>query len=140
MSGQESRKRPRPGPRGRVASDDARQAVLALLRDAGLAEMRRDRLIEQLHVLQNSAGCLREGDLVALAALHRLAPVEVFETASFYAHFKILPDDAPAPPEATLRICDGLPCMMAGAHRLQPARASLRRPALEPATGRPWRR
>ncbi len=114
------------GPRGRVATEEARAAVRNALAAAGVAEMRRDLLIEQLHALQHAAGCLREGHLVALAEAHRLAPVEVFETASFYAHFEILPDDAPAPPPVTLRVCDGLPCMMAGAG---PLIAELRRSA-----------
>ena len=109
---------PRLGPRGRVATAEMRLAVQAILAAAGLAEPRRDLLIEQLHALQDTAGCLREGHLVALADLHRLAPVEVFETASFYAHFEILPDDAPQPPPVTLRVCEGLPCMMAGAEAL----------------------
>ncbi len=106
---------PRLGPRGRVATPEDTAAVAAVLDAAGLARPQRDLLIEQLHALQDAAGCLREGQLVALAAFHRLAPVEVFETASFYAHFEILPDDAPAPPPLTLRVCEGLPCMMAGA-------------------------
>jgi NADH:ubiquinone oxidoreductase subunit F (NADH-binding)/NADH:ubiquinone oxidoreductase subunit E len=108
------RRGPRLGPRGRVATQGARDAVRAALEAAGVAEPRRDLLIEQLHALQHASGCLREGHLVALAELHRVAPVEVFETASFYAHFEILPDDAPAPPARTIRVCDGLPCMMAG--------------------------
>jgi formate dehydrogenase len=111
-------RKPRLGPRGRVATPDARVAVQAVLGTARLASPRRDLLIEQLHALQDAAGCLREGQLVALAEFHRLAPVEVFETASFYAHFEILPDDGPAPPPVTLRVCEGLPCMMAGAEAL----------------------
>ena len=109
---------PRLGPRGRVATPEDTAAVAAVLDAAGLARPARDLLIEQLHSLQDAAGCLREGQLVALAAFHRLAPVEVFETASFYAHFEILPDGAPAPPPVTLRVCEGLPCMMAGAGQL----------------------
>lgn len=109
---------PRLGPRGRVVTPESSTAVAAVLEAAGLARPQRDLLIEQLHALQDVAGCLREGQLVALAAFHRLAPVEVFETASFYAHFEILPDDAPAPPPVTLRVCEGLPCMVAGAGQL----------------------
>lgn len=109
---------PRLGPRGRVATPEDTAAVAAVLEAAGLARPQRDLLIEQLHALQDVAGCLREGQLVALAAFHRLAPVEVFETASFYAHFEILPDDAPAPPPVTLRVCEGLPCVMAGGGQL----------------------
>jgi formate dehydrogenase beta subunit len=104
-------RRPRTGPRGRVASETALAAVRAAVGDAPL---RRDLLIEHLHKLHGRHGGLREGHLVALAELMRLAPVEVFEVASFYHHFDILPDDAPEPPRDTIRVCDGLPCAMAG--------------------------
>ncbi|MES2713513.1 MAG: NADH-ubiquinone oxidoreductase-F iron-sulfur binding region domain-containing protein [Pseudomonadota bacterium] len=107
-------RKPRLGPRGRVATPEARAAVQSALETAGVAEARRDLLIQQLHAVQDAIGCLREGHLVALAEFHRLAPVEVFETASFYAHFDILPDDAASPPRLTLRVCEGLPCMMQG--------------------------
>jgi len=98
-----------------VASEAARNAVREAIGDRPL---RRDWLIEHLHALQARHGALREGHLVALAEIMRLAPVEVFEVASFYAHFDILPDDAPTPPAATIRVCDGLPCAMAGGHAL----------------------
>jgi len=93
----------------------AREAVRDTIGDLAL---RPDLLIEHLHALQERHRCLREGHLVALAELLRLAPVEVFEVASFYHHFDILPDDAPAPAQATIRVCDGLPCAMAGGHAL----------------------
>jgi formate dehydrogenase beta subunit len=108
-------RRPRPRPRGRVATPAARAAVAAALGDL---PPRRDLLIEHLHAIQDREGCLREGHLVALAEWLRLAPVEVFEVASFYAHFDILPDGAPAPAPVTIRVCDGLPCAMAGAEAL----------------------
>ena len=108
-------RRPRSGPRGRVASDAARDAVRIAIGDEA---PRRDLLIEYLHRLQGAHGALREGHLVALAELVRLAPVEVFEVASFYHHFLVLPDDAPAPEPRVIRVCDGLPCAMAGGHAL----------------------
>ncbi|TDH63716.1 NADH-quinone oxidoreductase subunit F [Dankookia rubra] len=111
----QGRRGPRTGPRGRVAGDAARAAVLAAI---GALPLRRDLLIEHLHALQDRHGCLRTGHLVALADLLRLAPVEVFEVASFYHHFEVLEDAAPAPPPLTIRICESLPCAMAGAHRL----------------------
>jgi formate dehydrogenase len=98
-----------------VATPAARAAVAAALGDL---PPRRDLLIEHLHAIQDREGCLREGHLVALAEWLRLAPVEVFEVASFYAHFDILPDGAPAPAPVTIRVCDGLPCAMAGAEAL----------------------
>jgi len=109
------RRRARPGPRGRVPTAQARAAIATAL--DGL-ELRRDGLIEYLHALQDRHGCLREDHLLALAEAMRLAPVEVFEVASFYAHFDVLPDDAPAPCPVTIRVCESLPCAMAGSARL----------------------
>ncbi len=108
-------RRPRLGPRGRSTNPSALAAVRAAL---GALPLRRDLLIEHLHALNDTEGCLREGHLVALAELLRLAPVEVFEVASFYAHFDIRPDAAPAPPPVTIRVCDSLSCAMAGAEAL----------------------
>jgi formate dehydrogenase len=79
--------------------------------------LRPDLLVEHLHRLQDRHGGLRPRHLAALAGLLRLAPVEVFEVASFYAHFDVLEDDAPAPP-TTIRVCTGLPCALAGAEGL----------------------
>jgi formate dehydrogenase len=48
----------------------------------------------------------------------RLALVEVYEVASFYAHFDIVMDDEAPPPPLTVRVCDSLSCELAGAARL----------------------
>jgi formate dehydrogenase len=109
------RRTPRAGPRGRTATTEARNAVAAAL---GTIPLRRDLLVEHLHALQDRYGCLREGHLIALAEALRLASVEVFEVATFYAHFDVLPDDAPAPAPITIRVCESLPCAMAGAAKL----------------------
>ncbi|GAA0568780.1 NADH-ubiquinone oxidoreductase-F iron-sulfur binding region domain-containing protein [Caenispirillum bisanense] len=87
-------------------------------------ERRRDLLIEALHCLNDALGCLPEGHLVALATLWRLAPVEVFEVATFYAHFEVVPAGAPLPPPLAVRLCDGPSCRMAGADALHDAVAA----------------
>ncbi|CAA7627470.1 NADH-ubiquinone oxidoreductase-F iron-sulfur binding region domain-containing protein [Magnetospirillum sp. SS-4] len=74
----------------------------------------RDLLIERLHDLQDRHGGLYPRDLDALAAEFALAPSEVFETASFYAHFRLLKEDE-APPAAVVRVCRGPACEMRGA-------------------------
>src|SRR3954468_22480860 len=111
----QGRRAPRAGPRGRVGRDAARGAVLAAI---GALPLRRDLLIEHMHTLQDAHGCLRAGHLVALAELLRLAPGEGFEGASFYPHFEVLEDATPAPPPLTIRVCESLPCAMAGARHL----------------------
>ncbi|WP_211187171.1 NADH-ubiquinone oxidoreductase-F iron-sulfur binding region domain-containing protein [Neoroseomonas marina] len=99
---------PRAFPRGRSADDGARAAVRAALGDLPL---RRDMLIEHLHALQGRHGALLPAHLVALAETLRLAPVEVFEVATFYAHFEVLADGEAAPRPA-IHVCGGLPCAM----------------------------
>jgi formate dehydrogenase len=79
---------------------------------------RRDLLIEFLHLLQDSYGCLHARHLAALAQELGLALVEVYEVASFYAHFDIVLDGEPAPPLLTVRVCDSLGCEMSGAQQL----------------------
>ena len=109
------RRRTRETPKGRQVDPQALDEVRALLADR---PRRADLLIEHLHLLQDRYGCLHARHLVALANEMRLALVEVYEVASFYAHFDIVMDDEPAPPPVTVRVCDSLTCAMMGAERL----------------------
>jgi NADH:ubiquinone oxidoreductase subunit F (NADH-binding)/NADH:ubiquinone oxidoreductase subunit E len=105
-------------PRGRQASDADHEALRAIvLPDAGQLEFgRRDLLIEYLHLINDAKGHLPANLLVALAEAMRLPLAEVYETATFYAHFRVVEGDEPA--QVTLRICDSLSCCMAGADDL----------------------
>jgi NADH:ubiquinone oxidoreductase subunit F (NADH-binding)/NADH:ubiquinone oxidoreductase subunit E len=102
-------------PKGRQVDPAALAEVQALLGDG---ERRRDLLIEHLHLLQDHFGCLHARHLAALAEEMRLALVEVYEVASFYAHFDIVMDGEAAPPPTTVRVCDSLSCDLAGSARL----------------------
>src|SRR6201997_4836851 len=102
-------------PKGRQLDPAALAEVQAVLGDR---ERRRDLLIEHLHLLQDRFGCLYARHLAALAEEMRLALVEVYEVASFYAHFDIVMDDEAPPPPLTLRVCDSLSCELAGATQL----------------------
>ena len=84
----------------------------------GERERRKDLLIEHLHLLQDHFGCLHAHHLRALADELRLSQVEVYEVASFYDHFDIVKEGEVAPPPLTIRVCDSLSCMMAGAEAL----------------------
>ncbi|HWD59141.1 MAG TPA: NAD(P)H-dependent oxidoreductase subunit E [Stellaceae bacterium] len=109
------RRRGRDMPKGRQVDPTALAEVQALL---GNKERRRDLLIEHLHLLQDRYGCLHARHLAALAEEMRLALVEVYEVASFYAHFDIVMDDEAPPPELTVRVCDSLTCELFGANAL----------------------
>jgi formate dehydrogenase beta subunit len=102
-------------PKGRQVDPAALEQVQGLL---GGRERRRDLLIEHLHLLQDHFGCLYARHLTALAEEMRLALVEVYEVASFYAHFDIVMDDERPPPPLTVRVCDSLSCELAGALQL----------------------
>jgi len=102
-------------PKGRQVDPAALAEVQALLGDA---ERRRDLLIEHLHRLQDHFACLHARHLAALAEEMRLALVEVYEVASFYAHFDIVMDDEAPPPKLTVRVCDSLTCELFGAQSL----------------------
>ncbi len=101
--------------KGRQLEPAAREEVTALL-----AERPRDRdlLIEHLHLIQDRYCRLSAAHLQALADEMALPMVEVYEVASFYAHFDIVLDGEPEPAGITIRVCDSLSCAMAGAEAL----------------------
>ncbi|MGH6990747.1 MAG: NAD(P)H-dependent oxidoreductase subunit E, partial [Stellaceae bacterium] len=102
-------------PKGRQVDPVARDEVAKLLGDR---PRRRDLLIEHLHLLQDHFGCLHARHLAALAETMKLALVEVYEVASFYAHFDIVLDGESPPPALTIRVCDSLSCELFGAQKL----------------------
>jgi formate dehydrogenase beta subunit len=109
------RNRPRKTPKGRQVEPQALAQVRALLGDR---ERRRDLLIEHLHLIQDRYSYLSAAHLAALAQEMKLALTEVYEVATFYAHFDVVKEDETPPPALTVRVCDSLSCAMAGAEHL----------------------
>ena len=109
------KRRPRGRPKGRQVDPAALVEVEALLGDR---PRRRDLLIEHLHALQDRFGHLSAPHVRALAEVMRLSEAEVFEVASFYHHFDLVKEGEAAPAPLTLRVCQSLPCMLAGADEL----------------------
>ena len=114
MTQRELKKRRHPGgrrrftsvkPKGRQTDPEALEQVRALLAER---PRRRDLLIEYLHLIQDRYGALSADHLVALAEEIRLGLSEVYETASFYAHFDIVTAEPERPPPLTIRVCDSL--------------------------------
>ena len=48
----------------------------------------------------------------------KMALAEVYEVATFYAHFDVVKEGEVPPPPVTVRVCDSLSCAMAGAEKL----------------------
>jgi len=108
-------KSPKPQQKGRPLDETALGEVQALL---GMRPRRRDLLIEFLHLIQDRFGGLHARHIKALAHEMRMTEAEVFEVASFYHHFEPLAEGAKAPPQLTIRVCDSVSCMLAGAEAL----------------------
>lgn len=102
-------------PKGRQLDDAALEEVQALL---GERPRQRDLLIEFLHLIQDAHGHLSAPHLRALAHEMRLSMAEVWEVATFYAHFDPIREDEAPPPALTIRVCDSLSCELAGARAL----------------------
>ena len=110
--------RGRKTPKGRQyedsALDEVRSLLLGLPRD-------RDLLIEFLHLIQDKYGHLSAAHLRALAEEMRLSMAEIYEVATFYAHFDVVKEGQTPPPAMTIRVCDSLSCELAGAQELKKA-------------------
>lgn len=102
-------------PKGRQVQDDALAEVQTLLGDR---PRRKDLLIEHLHLIQDQYGHLSSAHLAALAEEMKLSQTEVYEVATFYAHFDVVKEGEAAPPNLTIRVCDSLACELAGSEDL----------------------
>ena len=79
---------------------------------------RRDLLIEHLHLIQDKYHQISAAHLAALADEMKLSFAEVFETATFYAHFDVVKEGEADIAPLTIRVCDSLTCAMLGAEKL----------------------
>ena len=104
--------------KGRQLIDQAWEDVKALL---GTEPRREDLLIEHLHKIQDNYGHLSAAHLRALAEEMRMSMAEVYEVATFYAHFDVVKEAETPPPALTIRVCDSLSCELAGAQALKAA-------------------
>src|SRR3954447_3053558 len=111
----QGRKRAKSTPKGRQVDPIAAHEIAQLLGDRPRG---RDLLIEYLHLIQDKYRQISAAHLAALADEMKLAFAEVFETATFYAHFDVVKEGEPDVPPLTIRVCDSLTCAMLGAEKL----------------------
>ncbi|WHQ69781.1 NAD(P)H-dependent oxidoreductase subunit E [Methylorubrum extorquens] len=102
-------------PKGRQVDPHAKVEIEELL---GTRSRQRDLLIEHLHLIQDTYGQISADHLAALADEMSLAFAEVFETATFYAHFDVVKEGEADIPRLTIRVCDSITCAMFGADEL----------------------
>src|SRR3979409_463137 len=111
----EGRRRAKSTPKGRQIDPKAAEQIALLLGDR---PRRRDLLIEHLHLIQDTYRQISAAHLAALADEMKLAVAEVFETATFYAHFDVVKEGEPNIAPLTIRVCDSLTCAMLAAENL----------------------
>jgi len=104
-----TKKKRRWKPKGRQVDDNSLQEIATLFDNK---EIVRDELIEYLHVIQDNFGFLQDRHLVALAEIINIPLSEVYEVATFYAHFNVVKDSDIKAPEVTIRVCESLTCEM----------------------------
>ena len=104
-----------PHTKGRQLDPKALDEIQQLL---GSGSRKRDMLIEYLHLIQDAYGHISASHLAALASDMKFSQAEVYEVASFYAHFDVVKEGDTRPPALTVRVCEGISCEMNGAREL----------------------
>ena len=101
-------------PKGRQVEQEILDEINQLFKDVII---KRDELIEYLHILQDKYGVLFDKHLVALSEITRLPMSEVYEVATFYAHFNIVKNEKSFDPIKVVRVCESLTCELFGAKK-----------------------
>ena len=106
-----------PGRREKVYYNKGRQLDLSAFEEAknildSHRPFKKDMLIEYLHLFNDKFHGLYAKHLRAIAELTKISMSEVYEVASFYAHFKIIDDDALPQSEVTIKVCESITCFM----------------------------
>ena len=80
--------------------------------------IKRDELIEYLHLLQDNYGVLFDKHLVALSEITKLPLSEIYEVATFYAHFNIIKNEKSFDAIKVVRVCESLTCELFGSQKI----------------------
>ena len=110
----DSKYKPGEGRRKKFAFDKGRQLDPSAYEEIeellSLEIIRRDHLIEYLHIINDYFNGLHTKHLRALAEIMKISMAEVFEVATFYAHFTVIDDEEARIPDITIRVCESLTC------------------------------
>ncbi len=112
-----------PGRRKKVYFNKGRQVDQLSLNEAkalldNFFPLQKDMLIEYLHLFNDKYNGLYARHLRALSELMKLSMSEVYEVASFYAHFHLVDGENITSPEVTIKVCDSVTCAMHGAEKI----------------------
>ena len=112
-----------PGRRNKIYYNKGRQVDKTSIEEAnellnGYFPLSKDMLIEYLHLFNDKYKGLYPRHLGALSELVKISMSEVYEVASFYAHFHILNTDTEKVSPVTIKVCDSVTCAMHDAEQL----------------------
>ena len=96
------------------ATVSARKEIRNLL---GSIQIRRDHLLEYLHLIQDNFGCISKNHISGLADIMAIATSEIHEVASFYHHFN-LTATTELPRKICIKVCESITCSMFGSSDL----------------------
>ena len=102
-------------PKGRQVT---KESIYDLRQIIGKGSLKRDLLIEYLHLIQDHCNYISSNMLESLSHEMKIPLVEVWEVASFYDHFDIVKDSEEPPPPTTIRVCNSLSCFLNGSNDL----------------------
>ena len=102
-------------PKGRQVK---KESIYNLRQIVGKGNLKRELLIEYLHLIQDHSNYISSNMLEALSHEMKVPLVEVWEVASFYDHFDIVKDSEEPPPPTTIRVCNSLSCYLNGSNNL----------------------
>ena len=103
-------------PKGRQVKIEAIKELYKII--GNNTDLKRDMLIEYLHLIQDANGYISSDLMEALSNEMKLPLVEVWEVASFYDHFDLIKDNETPPPKKTIRVCNSLSCFLNGSSNL----------------------
>ena len=112
-----------PGRRKKVYFNKGRQVDKISLDEAKTIlnkffPLQKDMLIEYLHLFNDKYNGLYARHLRALSELMKVSMAEVYEVASFYAHFHLVDGENVTSPEVTIKVCESITCAMNGADKI----------------------
>ena len=99
-----------PQPRSLLSSESLRRIDREVAKYP--AEHKQSAVMAALAIAQDEHGWLPEAVIAAVAEVLDMAPIAVFEVASFYNMYNLQP-----PGRCKLTICTNLPCALSGANR-----------------------
>jgi len=108
--------------KGREVEDKYLFEIQDLFKDI---TFKRDELIEYLHLIQDNFGVLYDKHLVALSSITNLPMSEIYEVATFYAHFNIVKNSPTYKSVKMIRVCESLTCELFGAKKIIEELASI---------------